>query len=75
MAAQFESLSYPFIIMFSIPFCIQRCVDGIILYGNQFECDVAFSGIMLIGIVVEERYRTHRPSRFAANVVKRCFTL
>ena len=23
--------------------CIRdRCVDGIILYGNQFECDVAF---------------------------------
>ncbi|MCG8525792.1 MAG: efflux RND transporter permease subunit, partial [Opitutales bacterium] len=52
MAAQFESLMHPFIIMFSIPLALVGAVLGLVITGRTFSV-VAFIGlIMLAGIVV-----------------------
>ena len=40
--SQFESLSYPFIIMFSIPFAFSGVLMALFFTGNQFECDVVW---------------------------------
>ena len=53
MAAQFESLSYPFIIMFSILFAFSGVLMAPLLYGHQPERNEFAGGIMLIGIVVK----------------------
>ncbi len=54
MAAQFESLTYPFIIMFSIAVCIQWGIDGIVWNGDTtLNVMSLLGGIMLIGIVVK----------------------
>lgn len=53
MASQFESLTYPFIIMFSIPFAISGVVLALAMSGSTLNM-MSFVGlIMLIGIVVK----------------------
>ena len=53
MAAQFESLTYPFVIMFSIPFAIIGVLIGLVLTNTPLSV-MAFVGvIMLMGIVVK----------------------
>ncbi|MCD8193197.1 MAG: efflux RND transporter permease subunit, partial [Tannerellaceae bacterium] len=53
MAAQFESLTDPFVIMFSIPFAITGVVLGLIITNTPLSV-MAFIGlIMLMGIVVK----------------------
>ena len=38
MAAQFESLTYPFIIMFSIPFAFSGVLMAFVWNGDYIEC-------------------------------------
>lgn len=53
MASQFESLTYPFIIMFSVPFAISGVVLALLITGSTLNM-MSFVGIiMLIGIVVK----------------------
>ncbi|MDR0698995.1 MAG: efflux RND transporter permease subunit [Tannerella sp.] len=53
MAAQFESLTYPFIIMFSVPFAISGVLMALIITGSTLSVMSLLGGIMLIGIVVK----------------------
>ena len=53
MAAQFESLSYPFIIMFSIPFAFSGILMALFFTGTTLNVMSMLGGIMLIGIVVK----------------------
>lgn len=53
MAAQFESLTYPFIIMFSIPFAFSGILLALYLTGTTLSVMSMLGGIMLIGIVVK----------------------
>ena len=53
MAAQFESLRYPFIIMFSIPFALTGVLISLFITGGTINMMSAISSIMLIGIVVK----------------------
>jgi HAE1 family hydrophobic/amphiphilic exporter-1 len=53
MAAQFESLTYPFIIMFSIPFAITGVILGLFMTGETLNVMSMIGAIMLIGIVVK----------------------
>lgn len=53
MAAQFESLRYPFIIMFSIPFALTGILVALFLTGETINLMSAIGSIMLIGIVVK----------------------
>ncbi len=53
MAAQFESLTYPFIIMFSIPFAFSGVLLALWLTGTTLNVMSMLGGIMLIGIVVK----------------------
>jgi HAE1 family hydrophobic/amphiphilic exporter-1 len=53
MASQFESLTYPFIIMFSVPFGISGVVIALAVTGSTLNM-MSFVGlIMLVGIVVK----------------------
>jgi len=53
MVAQFESLLYPFVIMFSVPVTLTGVVFALLITGRSFSV-VAFIGmIMLVGIVVK----------------------
>jgi HAE1 family hydrophobic/amphiphilic exporter-1 len=53
MASQFESLTYPFIIMFSIPFGISGVILALSITGSTLNM-MSFVGlIMLVGIVVK----------------------
>ncbi len=53
IASQFESLTYPFIIMFSVPFGISGVVLALALTGGTLNM-MSFVGlIMLVGIVVK----------------------
>ncbi|KJS12079.1 MAG: multidrug ABC transporter [Peptococcaceae bacterium BRH_c8a] len=53
MVAQFESLLYPFVIMFSVPVTLTGVVFALLLTGRSISV-VAFIGmIMLVGIVVK----------------------
>lgn len=52
MAAQFESLIHPFIIMFSMPFALVGAVLGLIITGRTFNVPAFIGLIMLAGIVV-----------------------
>jgi len=52
MAAQFESLLDPFIIMFAIPFTFIGVVLGFLLTGTTLNIVSFLGAIMLIGIVV-----------------------
>ncbi len=53
MAAQFESLTYPFIIMLSVPFAFSGIILALVLTGTNLNIMSMLGGIMLIGIVVK----------------------
>lgn len=53
MASQFESVSYPFIIMFSVPFGISGVVLALWMTGTTFNVMTFVGVIMLVGIVVK----------------------
>ncbi len=52
MAAQFESLLYPFVIMFSIPFALVGVLWTLFLSGINLSVNALIGIIMLSGIVV-----------------------
>jgi HAE1 family hydrophobic/amphiphilic exporter-1 len=53
MASQFESLTYPFIIMFSVPFAVSGVILAFLITGSTLNM-MSFVGIiMLVGIVVK----------------------
>lgn len=52
MASQFESLLYPFIIMFSIPFAFTGGFIGLFITGQALSVPALIGMIMLAGIVV-----------------------
>ncbi|GAW92432.1 efflux RND transporter permease subunit [Calderihabitans maritimus] len=52
MASQFESLTHPFIIMFSMPTTFVGVVLGLALTGRNFSVPTFIGVIMLAGIVV-----------------------
>ena len=58
MAAQFESLTYPFIIMFSLPFAFSGVFLALWLSGNTLNVMSLIGAIMLIGIVVKNGQRS-----------------
>ncbi len=53
MAAQFESLSEPFIIMFSIPFALTGVFLGLFIFKSTINVISLIGVVMLIGIVVK----------------------
>jgi len=53
MAAQFESMTYPFIIILSVPFAFSGIILSLLLTGTSFSIMAMLGGIMLIGIVVK----------------------
>ncbi|MAT59794.1 MAG: multidrug transporter AcrB [Ignavibacteriae bacterium] len=53
MAAQFESLLDPFIIMFSIPFAFTGVALGLFVFGETFNVISFLGAILLVGIVVK----------------------
>ena len=52
MASQFESLTYPFVIMFSLPFAVVGVVIGLAVTGTPMKRMSLLGILMLIGIVV-----------------------
>ncbi|SFL92374.1 efflux RND transporter permease subunit [Halanaerobium salsuginis] len=52
MAAQFESLLYPFIIMFTVPLAIVGAILSLVLTGLALSVNGMIGMIMLVGIVV-----------------------
>ncbi len=52
MASQFESLTYPFVIMFSLPFAVLGVIIGLVLTGTPMNIMSMLGMLMLIGIVV-----------------------
>ena len=52
MASQFESLSYPFVIMFSLPFALVGVFIGLWITGTPMGVMSMLGILMLIGIVV-----------------------
>ena len=52
MASQFESLTYPFVIMFSLPFAVLGVVIGLAITGTPINIMSMLGILMLIGIVV-----------------------
>lgn len=53
MVAQFESLMYPFVIMFSVPITLTGVVIALLLTGRTFGVTAFIGVIMLVGIVVK----------------------
>ena len=53
MASQFESFTYPFIIMFSLPFGISGVILAMALTGGTLNIMSFIGLIMLVGIVVK----------------------
>ncbi len=53
MAAQFESLTYPFIIMFSLPFAFSGVIMALFISQSTLSVMSLLGAIMLIGIVVK----------------------
>lgn len=53
MAAQFESLTYPFIIMFALPFSFSGVFMALFMTGSTLNMMSMIGMIMLIGIVVK----------------------
>ena len=53
IAAQFESLTYPFIIILSVPFAFSGIILALVLTGTNLNIMSMLGGIMLIGIVVK----------------------
>ena len=52
MASQFESLTYPFVIMFSLPFAALGVAIGLAVTGTPLNIMSVLGVLMLIGIVV-----------------------
>ena len=52
MASQFESLTYPFVIMFSLPFAVVGVIIGLAITGTPLNIMSLLGVLMLIGIVV-----------------------
>jgi HAE1 family hydrophobic/amphiphilic exporter-1 len=52
MAAQFESLLHPFIVMFSIPFAAIGLVAALLVTGTAFSMVAFIGAILLVGYVV-----------------------
>lgn len=52
MASQFESLRYPFIVMFSMPLAITGAILGLLITGNTITMPAMMGFVMLIGMVV-----------------------
>ncbi|MBR5850161.1 MAG: efflux RND transporter permease subunit [Alistipes sp.] len=52
MASQFESLTYPFVIMFSLPFAVVGVIIGLAITGTPMNIMSMLGILMLIGIVV-----------------------
>ncbi len=52
MASQFESLTYPFVIMFSLPFAVLGVVIGLAITGTPLNIMSVLGVLMLVGIVV-----------------------
>ncbi len=53
MAAQFESLTYPFIIILSVVFALSGVIFALCFTGTSLNIMSILGGIMLIGIVVK----------------------
>ncbi len=53
MASQFESLTEPFIIMFSIPFAFTGVFLGLVIFNSTINVISLIGAVMLIGIVVK----------------------
>ena len=53
MASQFESLTYPFILMFSVVFALSGVLIGLFVTGSNLNIMSMLGGIMLIGMVVK----------------------
>jgi HAE1 family hydrophobic/amphiphilic exporter-1 len=53
IAAQFESLTYPFILLFSIPFAFSGVLMALYFTGTTLNVMSMLGSIMLIGIVVK----------------------
>lgn len=53
MAAQFESLRYPFIIMFSVPFAFVGLVLSLVITNETINLMSMIGAVMLVGIVVK----------------------
>jgi HAE1 family hydrophobic/amphiphilic exporter-1 len=53
MASQFESLTYPFVIMFSIPFALSGVILALWITGHTINTMSLIGIIMLAGIVVK----------------------
>jgi hydrophobe/amphiphile efflux-1 (HAE1) family protein len=53
MAAQFESLSEPFIIMFAIPFAFTGVILSLFIFGSTLNVISLIGAVMLVGIVVK----------------------
>jgi HAE1 family hydrophobic/amphiphilic exporter-1 len=53
MASQFESLTYPFIIMFGLPFALSGVVLALFMTGGTINMMSMIGIIMLVGIVVK----------------------
>jgi HAE1 family hydrophobic/amphiphilic exporter-1 len=60
MAAQFESFTSPFIIMFSVPFALTGVLAGLAVSGLALGIMSMVGLMMLFGIVVKKRNCTHR---------------
>ena len=52
MASQFESLTYPFVIMFSLPFALVGVIIGLWISGTPLGVMGLLGVLMLVGIVV-----------------------
>jgi len=52
MAATFESLIHPFIVLFSIPLALVGVVWGLLITGTEVSVIVLIGVVMLVGIVV-----------------------
>ena len=53
MAAQFESLKDPFIIMFSLPFAFTGVILALVMTGTKLSVIAFIGAIILIGVVVK----------------------
>ncbi len=52
MAAQFESLTYPFVIIFAVPFAFVGVLVGLVVTGTPMSIMGMVGAVMTIGIVV-----------------------
>lgn len=53
MAAQFESLTMPLIIILAIPFALSGVILALLITGNTLSVNAMLGGVMLIGIAVK----------------------